>query len=597
MAESKQLRDVRFQAENRLRSVRRLPATGRNGDRVLFDGTVYEFVNGRWSTIGGTDDTSTTGGTAPGSSGLTQAQVQALIDADIADFLTQSQIDARALAVLTAALIKERYESNDDTNALTDALKTKLEDLVDRSLSDLQTIVSDYMTAALIKERYESNDDTNALTDDLLAKIEALGTDAPTDADDARADVPYFEADSDGRKSEVKIKSSRKAPFFDVTVANLGDGHRGYADSGYDGLGAGFGVNQGGSSGYSGLGAISEQLRSIATSTFSRVGTYTIVSTTQGLASHDNALFTLNDFGGDTQISKRNPETGVVLQSFQLVAESEPQGFTILDSVAYFYGNEENRFYTQALPDSGSGLAPTALSTAHGTAITVVYGMANLNDKVYVAYRHGSNNYRISELDTTDGSFVSGTTHTITGAESDDSAGGIGGFTSVNNALYVSTKDTSSSNPHLYEINPNNGNLTLVDDISPSNADIRHLAAIGDFIYGWNAIDNGIYRAEAEQGNRWVATFADGSPEVDADETALKLFTSPGADEITLDRVTEITAAIVFANDYDGATAHTISVNDDLDLALYNSDDEQLYEGSNEAVYATVAVEHPRIGE
>ena len=46
--ESKQVKDIRFQAENRLRVVRRLPSRGRNGDRVSFQNNVYVFVNGRW---------------------------------------------------------------------------------------------------------------------------------------------------------------------------------------------------------------------------------------------------------------------------------------------------------------------------------------------------------------------------------------------------------------------------------------------------------------------------------------------------------------------------------------------------------------------
>ena len=46
--ESKRLKDIRFQAENRLRVVRQLPGRGRNGDRVLIRNNLYVFVNGRW---------------------------------------------------------------------------------------------------------------------------------------------------------------------------------------------------------------------------------------------------------------------------------------------------------------------------------------------------------------------------------------------------------------------------------------------------------------------------------------------------------------------------------------------------------------------
>ena len=46
--ESKQVKDIRFQAESRLRVVRRLPSRGRNGDRVSLRNNLYVFVNGRW---------------------------------------------------------------------------------------------------------------------------------------------------------------------------------------------------------------------------------------------------------------------------------------------------------------------------------------------------------------------------------------------------------------------------------------------------------------------------------------------------------------------------------------------------------------------
>ena len=47
--ESKQVKDIRFQAERRLRVVQRLPGRGRTGDRVSFRNRVYLFLNGRWT--------------------------------------------------------------------------------------------------------------------------------------------------------------------------------------------------------------------------------------------------------------------------------------------------------------------------------------------------------------------------------------------------------------------------------------------------------------------------------------------------------------------------------------------------------------------
>ena len=97
-------------------------------------------------------------------------------------------------------------------------------------------------------------------------------------------------------------------------------------------------------------------------------------------------------------------------------------------------------------------------------------------------------------------------------------------------------------------------------------------------------------------GNRWVVQFEDDTTEVETGDNILKLFIERGGDEIELTRDESVTDAIAFLSGSDGATAHTISVNDNLDVALYKDDDTPLYEGSDEAFYRDIPLADIAIG-
>ena len=88
------------------------------------------------------------------------------------------------------------------------------------------------------------------------------------DADDAVSGAIYAEVDADDAilNDVLKVKSFRASPFFDVTVANLGSGQRGYSASGFAG------INSGGTSDYSDLGALFERLATEFSGNFERVG-------------------------------------------------------------------------------------------------------------------------------------------------------------------------------------------------------------------------------------------------------------------------------------------------------------------------------------
>jgi len=81
-----------------------------------------------------------------------------------------SSIEASATADQSASEIKTAYESNSDTNAFTDAEKTKLTSVESNATAD--------QTASEIKTAYEANSDTNAFTDAEKTKLSGISTGA-----------------------------------------------------------------------------------------------------------------------------------------------------------------------------------------------------------------------------------------------------------------------------------------------------------------------------------------------------------------------------------------------------------------------------------
>ena len=117
-------------------------------------------------------------------------RVTTLEDSAVRDVLLNgaTTVDAQThKAALTADGIKTAYESNADTNAFTDAEKSKLNDIADdaqpnkvedvqlngTSVLDAATKIAN-VTAAGIKTAYESNEDTNAFTDADKSKLDSI---------------------------------------------------------------------------------------------------------------------------------------------------------------------------------------------------------------------------------------------------------------------------------------------------------------------------------------------------------------------------------------------------------------------------------------
>ena len=117
-------------------------------------------------------------------------RVTTLEDSAVRDVLLNGEtaVDPKThKAVLTAEGIKTAYESNADTNAFTDADKAKLDGIAGgaqpnkvedvqlngTSVLDASTKIAN-VTAASIKTAYESNDDTNAFTDADKAKLDSI---------------------------------------------------------------------------------------------------------------------------------------------------------------------------------------------------------------------------------------------------------------------------------------------------------------------------------------------------------------------------------------------------------------------------------------
>lgn len=87
-----------------------------------------------------------------------------IYDADSLKFVKAISVPASE----TSESVKEKYESNPDTNAFTDADKLKLDSI------DIEASGGEPETAETIKTKYESNPDTNAFTDSLLLKLNSI---------------------------------------------------------------------------------------------------------------------------------------------------------------------------------------------------------------------------------------------------------------------------------------------------------------------------------------------------------------------------------------------------------------------------------------
>lgn len=102
-----------------------------------------------------------------------------IYDADSLKFVKAISVPASE----TSESVKEKYESNPDTNAFTDADKLKLDSIgVDGVESE---------TAESIKTKYESNPDTNAFTDELLLKLNTIPTEGVQGVKGDKGDSAY----------------------------------------------------------------------------------------------------------------------------------------------------------------------------------------------------------------------------------------------------------------------------------------------------------------------------------------------------------------------------------------------------------------------
>lgn len=108
-----------------------------------------------------------------------------------ADVRTMVNVEDGATADQTASEIKTAYESNSDTNALTDALLSKINGLPagtsefttaeKTKLAGIETGATADQTGSEIKSLYEGQSDTNAFTDALLTKLNGVETSATAD--------------------------------------------------------------------------------------------------------------------------------------------------------------------------------------------------------------------------------------------------------------------------------------------------------------------------------------------------------------------------------------------------------------------------------
>ena len=133
-----------------------------------------------------------------------------------------SGIEEGATADQTNAEIKTAYEANSDTNAFTDAEKTKLQNLDLAKLQGIETGATADQTGAEIKSLYEGESNTNAFTD--AEKTKLAGISAGQGATDftSLTDTPANFTNAAGKT--VKVNSSANAlEFVDQISDVVGD--------------------------------------------------------------------------------------------------------------------------------------------------------------------------------------------------------------------------------------------------------------------------------------------------------------------------------------------------------------------------------------
>ena len=131
-------------------------------------------------------------------------------------------IEEGATADQTNAEIKTAYEANSDTNAFTDAEKTKLQNLDLSKLQGIETGATADQSNAEIKTAYEANSDTNAFTDAEKTKLAGISASAGATTFVGLGDTPANFTGAGGKT--VKVNSSANAlEFVDQISDVVGD--------------------------------------------------------------------------------------------------------------------------------------------------------------------------------------------------------------------------------------------------------------------------------------------------------------------------------------------------------------------------------------
>tara|TARA_R100001443_G_scaffold35097_1_gene48886 strand:+ start:4421 stop:5656 length:1236 start_codon:yes stop_codon:yes gene_type:complete len=131
-------------------------------------------------------------------------------------------IEEGATADQTNAEIKTAYEANSDTNAFTDAEKTKLQNLDLSKLQGIETGATADQTGSEIKSLYEGESNTNAFTDAEKTKLAGISAGAGATTFVGMPDTPANFTSAAGKT--VKVNSSANAlEFVDQISDVVGD--------------------------------------------------------------------------------------------------------------------------------------------------------------------------------------------------------------------------------------------------------------------------------------------------------------------------------------------------------------------------------------
>ena len=311
------------------------------------------------------------------------------------------------------------------------------------------------------------------------------------------------------------------------------------------------------------------------------IATSPSIHTVRGLGVFDGVLYLTFSYRLYTLDVTTGLATRVADSNRFAYTEATPHALAELDGVLYMVGHNERILLT--INETSGGANRVGLSDRFGVNEYEPTGLAGLNGVLYMV---GQGNEVLYTLDLTTGDATQ--VGSIVGFGVGETSPS--GLAALNGVLYM----IGATNNALYTLNITTGRATQIgtaDEFGVEEGGPTGLAALDGMLYMVGNHEDLLSKSLGTVGNRWVALFPDET--VVAHEDDLTLYVGEGSDSIDMSYDDVFQG---YVSDYVDDTGHTISVNDNLDVALYKTDETPLYAGSSESVYVDIEFENPGVG-